>query len=709
MIKIKILIFESMIFFHITCLLNRQASLTPFTGARLFKMIKSIALTIILLFIISFPAHSLSILLVNDNNYNPERIEIIQTAITNSGYSFTNYDTELENSSPSYATMSGFDLVIWYTGNTDNEAIMQYIDQGGMLWVQGLDFLYDKYNSTPVSFFGGDFVYDYLGISEYYAQSHVDDGTYSDGVPLLDLVTGNPIFSLNPIQWTYETMWYVDACTPTSVAQNLYRMGPASYELSNYYSGIYLEKGDGKIVTFTFETARINTQQNTDALFLQGLDYFAQFAGGVVHVTNVVAYGEGDATIIAEDAGTLQMYANVLPENATNPSITWSTRTGTATATITADGLLMATGSNMGNGTVWVIAKTSDGSDVSDSLEITISNQGAGAGSFEILLVNDNNYGSDRYMVIDTTIQNLGYVHDVYNTVVTGNRPDFSTLSNYGLVIWYTGNDASDLYLWDISDTLNYKFNSDLIDYIDNGGNVWLQGLDFMYDIKGNAPNEFSLGQFIHDYMGITKYVAQSYVNDGGEGLPQLDVRPSNGVCSFNPIKWVYSTLWYADAFDVTPYTKVIYKMGPSSYLLNGYVNSFLKKLSGGSVMTWAFETARIDTRTNTETIFGEVLQYYENVMGVDEIVNTNIMVKVWPNPASNKANFEYELQNPAAVMFHLYDITGSLVSTINIAKQEVGKQSYSISKEELNLVSGVYFYEFIFDGNSYTGKVFFN
>ena len=686
-----------------------------------FRMTKIVVLTIILLMGVSFPAYSLSILLVNDNDNNPERIEIIQTAITNSGYSFTNYDTGLENSSPSYATMSGFDLVIWYTGNdgvdlyfwdgddTDNEAIIQYIDEGGMLWVQGLDFLYDRYNSTPVLFFGGDFVYDYLGISEYYAQSHVDDGTFSDGVPQLDVIVGNPIFTLNPIQWAYETMWYVDACTPTSAAQKLYRMGPAGYDLSDYYSGIYLEKGDGKVVSFTFETARINTQANTDALFLQGLDYFAQFGGDVVHVTDVVAYGEGDATIIIENSGTLHMYANVLPENATNPSIIWSTGTGTATATISAEGLLMATGSNIGNGTVWVIAEAADGSGISDSLEITISNQGGGAGSFEILLVNDNNYGSDRYMVIDTTIRNLGYVHDVYNTVIMGNTPDFLTLSNYALVIWYTGNDASDLYLWDTSDTLNYKFNNDLTSYIDNGGNVWLQGLDFMYDIKGDAPNEFSAGQFIYDYMGITKYVAQSYVNDGGEGLPQLDIRNNNGVCSFTPIKWPYSTLWYADAFDIKPYTKAIYKMGPSDYLLSGYVNSFLNKPNSGRVMTWAFETARIDTRANAETIFDEVIRYFENTLDINEIISTNVVIKVSPNPITNEANFEYELKNAGTVKFSLFDISGSLVNTINMGKQVPGKQTLTISKEELNLISGVYFYNFIIDGNSSTGKVIFN
>lgn len=682
---------------------------------------KLLALTIILFFIVSFPAHSLNILLVNDNDYDSERIEIIKTAITNSGYSYTNYDAGLENSAPSYAIMSGFDLVIWYTGNdgvglyfwngndTVNESIKQYIDEGGMLWLQGLDFLYDMYNSTPVLFSNGDFVYDYLGISEYHAQSHVDDGTYSDGLPQLDLVLGNPIFSLNTIQWVYETMWYVDACVPTSSAHNLYQMGPSGYDFSNYYSGVYLEKGDGKTMSLMFETTRINTQQNTDALFLQGLDYFAQFGGDVIHVTDIEVYGEGNVTSISENEGTIQMYADVFPENATNTSINWSVRPITATATISSDGLLEATGSNMGNGIVWVIAETNDGSGVADSLEIIISNQGGGSGSFEILLVNDNNYGSDRYLVIDTTISNLGYVHDVHNLNVKNERPTFATLSNYALVIWYTGNDASDLYLWDTSDTLNYKFYNDLIKYIDDGGNVWLQGLDFMYDIKEGAPNEFSAGQFIYDYMGIKKYVAQSYVNDDGLGLPQLDIKNNNGVCSFSTIKWPYSTLWYADAFDIKPYTKAIYKMGPSDYILSGYINSFLNKPNNGRIMTWAFETARIDTRANAETVFDEVIQYFENTLDINEIVTENIAVTIYPNPTTEIVHFEFDLKSQADVQFIIYDISGSLVKFTNYGKQIAGKQIFSISKNELNIIPGVYFYKFIIDGNSTSGKVIFN
>lgn len=329
--------------------------------------------------------------------------------------------------------------------------------------------------------------------------------------------------------------------------------------------------------------------------------------------------------------------------------------------------------------------------------------------SFKILLVNDNSYGTERYLVIDTTISNLGYTHDVFNTVTTGTNPTFTLLSTYDLVIWYTGNDGVDLYLWDTIDSQDYKFNNDLINYINNGGNVWLQGLDFMYDIKGMPPNEFSDGQFIHDYMGITKYVAQSYVNDNGVGLPQLDAKPFNPVCTFTPIKWVYSTLWHADAFDVTSSTRPIYFMGPSDYILQGYSNSFINRLETGTVMTWAFETARINTRENTETIFSEVFQYYESLISIDEFVTQNIKVSVFPNPVHDKICFEFKHTNKSDIYLSIFDVSGKLLLAEFMGEQLIETGVYSTSVKEMCLKPGVYLYRIKMAEQSFSGRIMVN
>ena len=91
----------------------------------------------------------------------------------------------------------------------------------------------------------------------------------------------------------------------------------------------------------------------------------------VIPVTGITVTGAGGATTITTDNGTLQLSAAVLPSNATNQTVTWSVSNGTGQATINSTGLVTA----VANGTVTARATANDGSGVSGTLVITISNQ----------------------------------------------------------------------------------------------------------------------------------------------------------------------------------------------------------------------------------------------------------------------------------------------------------------------------------------------
>jgi hypothetical protein len=93
-----------------------------------------------------------------------------------------------------------------------------------------------------------------------------------------------------------------------------------------------------------------------------------------VLVESIDVQGEGGATSIDVLAGTLQMEATVMPETATNQSVTWSLADGTTAASIATTGILTA----IENGVVTVIASANDGSGVTGSVEITITNQSTG-------------------------------------------------------------------------------------------------------------------------------------------------------------------------------------------------------------------------------------------------------------------------------------------------------------------------------------------
>ena len=83
-------------------------------------------------------------------------------------------------------------------------------------------------------------------------------------------------------------------------------------------------------------------------------------------------------TSITTDGGTAQLTANVLPSNATNQDVTWSIQGTTLGATVSASGLVTASGQTPGNGTVTIRATADDGSGVSDDHDVAITNQASG-------------------------------------------------------------------------------------------------------------------------------------------------------------------------------------------------------------------------------------------------------------------------------------------------------------------------------------------
>ena len=95
---------------------------------------------------------------------------------------------------------------------------------------------------------------------------------------------------------------------------------------------------------------------------------------GLTKVTSIVIQGEGGSAEINTPGGTLQMKANVSPDEASDTSITWSVTNGTGQATITTTGLLQA----VSNGTVTVVATANDGSGIKATIEVTLTNQTTG-------------------------------------------------------------------------------------------------------------------------------------------------------------------------------------------------------------------------------------------------------------------------------------------------------------------------------------------
>ncbi len=90
-----------------------------------------------------------------------------------------------------------------------------------------------------------------------------------------------------------------------------------------------------------------------------------------VAVTGITVMGQGGATTIDTDDGTLQMIATILPSNATEKSVTWSLEDGKGHAEISPTGLVTA----KSNGKITVRALANDGSGLYGEREIVLNNQ----------------------------------------------------------------------------------------------------------------------------------------------------------------------------------------------------------------------------------------------------------------------------------------------------------------------------------------------
>ena len=131
-----------------------------------------------------------------------------------------------------------------------------------------------------------------------------------------------------------------------------------------------------------------------------------------VPVASITVMGIGGISTITTTGGTLQIVETVLPANASNPAVAWSVTPGTGNGSISPTGMLTA----IADGTVTVTATSTDGSNVSGSTVITISNQSPSA-----LVDSIDVYGLGRIFTISTAQGQLQMVADVYPTNASNN------------------------------------------------------------------------------------------------------------------------------------------------------------------------------------------------------------------------------------------------------------------------------------------------
>jgi len=250
-----------------------------------------------------------------------------------------------------------------------------------------------------------------------------------------------------------------------------------------------------------------------------------------------------------------------------------------------------------------------------------------------VLFVNDNNLNSDNTDTLVTALAETAYSNfDYYDIIAEGVNPDASLLEGYDVVIWYTSTDGTNLNFWLDTET----GDEDLKTYLNAGGRLWVIGQDLLYAIYP-ADTTFQSGQFVYDYMGIQSYNVQSYVDDGGLGVSELNLM--GGPSYFqNTLTWIFSTLWYVDGVTPRAEAQALYEMGPASYDLAGEVSMLhYVKIAAIStnVLTTLFEPALIASNDDIIDFMSNGIFY---LLNYDASIMNNKLVEftVQPNPVSD-------------------------------------------------------------------------
>ena len=314
------------------------------------------------------------------------------------------------------------------------------------------------------------------------------------------------------------------------------------------------------------------------------------------------------------------------------------------------------------------------------------------AKSQHILVVNDNDniiYNTDTFL--------HGMDHSIYHSYTywsvpdsAGATPSASFLGNFDVVIWYCSTDGVGLSFWQDTTFVNPALST----YVAGGGGLWVIGQDVLFDAYGTAGKTFHAGEFTHDYMGLSSYDKQSYLDDFNVGVPQMNRSAGVNTTYFpDSLLWIFPTLWYADACTPNAGTKSIYEMGPSSYLFSGLTSMFLNHNMGAhiNVLSTFFDPALIDMQSHlVKFIEGSINELY-SPSGIYSNQNNLPRLLVYPNPISDKAMVDiaaYDVDNLQVV-----NSMGEVVKTMLITTHQT-----TATIDMTGMTNGIYFVELLKD-----------
>ncbi|MCB0430019.1 MAG: T9SS type A sorting domain-containing protein [Flavobacteriales bacterium] len=309
-----------------------------------------------------------------------------------------------------------------------------------------------------------------------------------------------------------------------------------------------------------------------------------------------------------------------------------------------------------------------------------------------VLYVLDTDIDSTGNANLTAALTNSGCNFTTFDAATDSVSPTFSTdMSDKDLVIWYTGSNGVGLQLWAGADTIN----TELYQYLNNGGSLWVIGNDFLYDLYDAPPVYFTPTDQASVLFGIDSYDVQSYGSDSNTGVSEMDVVSGQSITAQSPLTFIWATLWWADGVTPASGTQAVYEMGPGSYALSGAVSGTYYDNSVYKVLAYYFNAGVLGTQTSVDQAVKDVIDFFQTT-GVPEQASAQSLL-LFPNPVQDELHMFWSGRQAPQHM-RIMDASGRIVREHTLAP-------HTSTVNMRDLASGVYHVQVTLEDGQTVGK----
>jgi PKD repeat protein len=107
-----------------------------------------------------------------------------------------------------------------------------------------------------------------------------------------------------------------------------------------------------------------------------------------------------------------------------------------------------------------------------------------------------------------------------------------------------------------------------------------------------------------------------------------------------------------------------------------------------------------------SNNIYIDDINISSTTVGLNDINSSNLNFLIFPNPSNDKATISYQLNSEAKVGIQVIDVLGKIIYQKPSVTQSAGDYSDIISKNELNMTTGVYFIKLNINNKPYVQKL---